>query len=581
MAIPELESRHDEVSALYRIAAIGAREGDLNLAIKEGLRAVSDIIPSERAVLFIHDEEKDDLRSFAGTGEEEERLSLNEPGIVRRVFLSGRAEFVNDVPSDRDVSPTMQDVYRTRTIALAPLILGDVRLGVIAAINSIRGAFTAGDLKLLSALADRVAVSVRLGQLNASVSRQSRELEGLQRLTGLLESQESLDFVIGESVRIVTDLVECQKLMVLLFDEDTAKLRLEHPAHGIDESFGELEIPIAEASLASTVFRTSTPMISNDAANDAWVARWLREKLDISNALCVPLVTDVAPMGVLEAINSEKGAFDEEDLRFVTLLGSRIGGVIELSRSRVRERKLMQKLQEADRAKSDFVSMLAHELKGPMTTIMGFGQALHQTWDSLPEEKRGHYLEVVYKETERLSHMVSDLLDMSRMDSGTLRYEMERMSVPELVENILAIHTSLTAQHGVKVEIPAGLPDTFADRERVRQVLMNLLTNATRYSPEGTTITIRARVIQGDEQRWLRVAVTDEGIGIAPEDADRIFNKFAMLPKPAWTKKGTGLGLFISRNIVEAHGGRMWVESELGQGTTFFFTLPVATQGLE
>ncbi len=571
----DLSSRDSELSLLHRIAAIGTRERSLEHVVREVLRVTPDVVPSERAVLFLYDEEKDWLRSFARDGQEEEALSLGEPGIVRRVFASGRAEIVNEVGTDPDASPLLQETYRTRQVALAPLVAGDERLGVVAAINSQHGAFTDRDLQILSAVADRAAIAARHVRLSAILQRQSRELEGLHRLARLLLSQESLENVIAESVRIVNDLIRCEKMVLLLYDPANNSLRLEQPALGID-GLDELEISLAEPSLASSVFRTATPLLSNDAANDAWVDPRLRELLGIKNVLVVPLSTDREAIGVLEAINSKKGYFDEDDLRFATLLGSRVGGIIELSRARFRERALMQRLREADRVKSDFVSILAHELKGPMTTIMGFGQTLEQHWDTIDDARRSQFVSIVRRETERLAQMVSDLLDMSRMEAGTLRYEVAPMSIGEVVDSIVSIHGSLFADHHVKSEIPDDLPLVMGDKERIRQVLMNLISNAARYSPDGTTITISADVIDGDSTPEAKISVTDEGIGIAPEDTDRIFAKFAMLPKPAWTKKGTGLGLFITKGIVEAHGGRLWVESKVGEGSTFNFTLEVA-----
>jgi signal transduction histidine kinase len=236
----------------------------------------------------------------------------------------------------------------------------------------------------------------------------------------------------------------------------------------------------------------------------------------------------------------------------------------------------MKQLREADRNKSEFVSMLAHELKGPMTTVMGFGETLALSGHKMTDEKRLQVVEIITKEVGRLSRLVNDLLDVSRMEAGTLRYELEPVSLSEIVDSVLEVHTSLRADHLVDPELPPDLPLALGDKDRIRQVIINLLTNATRYSPEGTAIRLTAEPIEEDGARFVKVGVTDEGIGIAADDRDRVFTKFAMLPKPAWVKKGTGLGLFITKGIVDAHGGRIWVESDVGKGTTFFFTLQAA-----
>jgi signal transduction histidine kinase len=172
--------------------------------------------------------------------------------------------------------------------------------------------------------------------------------------------------------------------------------------------------------------------------------------------------------------------------------------------------------------------------------------------------------------------MVSDLLDVSRMESGNLRYEFEPMSLSDLIDNVVTVHASIATKHELEVHVEPDLPKVVGDKERLRQVVINLLTNATRYSPEGTAIRLRTEA-DPEDPRTIKVSVADEGIGIAPDDIERIFSKFTMLAKPAWTKKGTGLGLFITKAIVDAHKGRLWVESKLGEGSTFIFTVPAVS----
>jgi signal transduction histidine kinase len=569
--------RDAEKQALYRIASISAHEDNVAAVITEILRAIPEVVPCDRPVMFLYDDDTSEMRCFVGKGEEQPRLSLREPGIIRRIHHGGHGEIVNDVVADPDSSPAQGELYETRQLLAAPMIVGEHRVGVIAAVDSPTGAFTETDLDLLSVLADRAAADIHSAYRQADLDRQSRELEGLQRVARLLTSTDTLEHVIGEAVRIVTDLIECQRVMILLHDEDSDSLRIQPPAFGVDEAdISELEIPLGHPSLASTVFRTSTPLVSNDARGDGWIIPELREQLGIENVLVVPLTSGHQPLGVLACINSSKGQFDEEDLRFTSLLGHRVGSVIELSRARDRERALMHRLREADRTKTEFVSILAHELKGPMTTIVGFGQMLQDHWATMEDDKRTQFIGIVRRETQRLANMVSDLLDVSRMESGNLRYEFEPMSLSDLIDNVVTVHASIATKHELEVHVEPDLPKVVGDKERLRQVVINLLTNATRYSPEGTAIRLRTEA-DPEDPRTIKVSVADEGIGIAPDDIERIFSKFTMLAKPAWTKKGTGLGLFITKAIVDAHKGRLWVESKLGEGSTFIFTVPAVS----
>ena len=570
----DADARLDELSALYRVASLATTHGDPTAVMQEVVNVVSDAVGSERAMLFLYDLPSNQLVLKADGPDPEVRILLPDAPLLAKAIRSRAPEISNDLSRDSAGRSALIELFGASQMVAAPLIAGEEVLGVLAAINAQSGSFTPADLRLLTIVADRAALTIQNAALITRLERQVRELDGVQRVSTLLASSEDFETVVAEGTRILAEMARCEKLLVLIHDEDNEVLVPRGPGAGLSQKeLDGLRIPLSQPSLATTVFRTNTPLISNDAVSDNWVHKEFRERLDVDNVLVVPLASSRRPIGVLALINSSRGYFDDPDLRFTSLLGSRFASVLEGTLARERERQLMHQLREADRTKTEFVSMLAHELRGPMTTVMGFGYTLRDQSESLPEEKKKEVLGIIVRETERLARMVNDLLDVSRMEAGVLSYELEPVSFDELLENIIQIHSSLQAHHIIDIQIENDLPKVLADRDRMSQVLLNLLTNATRYSPNDTTIRLKARR-DGDD--FVRVSVSDEGIGIPERDRERIFEKFAMLPKPGWVKKGTGLGLFITKGIVDGHGGRLWVDSDFGHGSTFNFTLPIA-----
>jgi signal transduction histidine kinase len=570
----EDDRRFDELTALYRVSSLSSLHGDPEAVMREVVTVMTESLSAKRVLLFTYDVFANSVE-LKVDGDDELRILLSDEPLLERTVQTRTPQLSNDILRDSESRSVLAERYSAKQVVAAPLVAGEEVLGVLVGVDSVKGAFSGPDLRLMAVVADRAALTIHNVQLIEALQRQVQELEGLQRLSKLLVTAGDFETVIGESLRIVSDMVSCEKMALLLYDEAKDELVTHRPVFGMtDAEIEGLRVPLSEPSLGATVFRTNTPLMSNDAATDSWVSPVFRDLLDMDSVLVVPLSTGPRPIGILKAVNAKRGHFDQQDLRFTSILGTRVASVIEGSLARQRERDLMQQLREADRTKSDFVSMLAHELRGPMTTIMGFGYTLRDQSEGLAEEKKKEIIGIVVRETERLSRMVTDLLDVARMDSGTLSYELDPMDLDELIVSLMEVHSSLRASHIVEVDIEEGLPKVLADRDRLSQVLLNLMTNATRYSPDQTSIKLSVRRLENENE--VLVTVTDQGIGIADKDKDRIFEKFSMLPKPGWIKKGTGLGLFITKGIVDAHGGRIWVDSEMGSGSRFNFTLPIA-----
>jgi signal transduction histidine kinase len=234
--------------------------------------------------------------------------------------------------------------------------------------------------------------------------------------------------------------------------------------------------------------------------------------------------------------------------------------------------------QEVARVKNDFVSLVSHELRTPMTSIKGYTDLMLKGAVGALNEQQKSFMTIVKSNVDRMAELVSDLLDVSRLEAGRVRLTLERLDLAGVVLEISQELAETMRQRELTLHcsLPPGLPPVCADRGRVVQVLLNLLSNAYRYTPAGGKITIAVQAL-GDE---VQVDVTDTGIGVSGKDRELIFERFYRADHPVVRKQaGTGLGLPIARSLIEMHGGRLWLRSEAQAGSTFSFTLPVYTEG--
>jgi len=241
--------------------------------------------------------------------------------------------------------------------------------------------------------------------------------------------------------------------------------------------------------------------------------------------------------------------------------------------------KKNEELEEASRAKTHILSTATHELKTPLTSIIGYIDIILMRQNKVGplNEKQQRYLQTAQRNSYRLKSLVDDLLDISRIESGGLELTPAELELwPEIEEIVTGMQTQINDKDiDLVLDIPQEICPVLADKLRLGQVISNLLSNACKYSPQGARVTIRAR----EEDAGVRIDVSDTGIGISPEDQERLFTKFFRADNSSTREvSGSGLGLYITKHLIEAHGGRIWASSQIGQGTTFSIIWPKTGQ---
>lgn len=217
----------------------------------------------------------------------------------------------------------------------------------------------------------------------------------------------------------------------------------------------------------------------------------------------------------------------------------------------------------------EVVSTVSHELRSPLTSVKGFTSLMLNRWDRLADEQKREMIEQVHVDADRVTRLVTELLDISRLETGRLKLRSRMIDLPPLIEKVVADVQHLHANLSPRVVVPENVPEVYADPDKIMQVLTNLVENTGKYA-DGKGVEVRVELLHDGQE--VAVSVRDEGPGIPPDDLQRVFTKFYRSGEGRPT--GSGLGLYIARGIVEAHGGLMWVESDVGQGCTFTFTLP-------
>jgi PAS domain S-box-containing protein len=424
--------------------------------------------------------------------------------------------------------------------------------------------------------------------LLSSLQRHSRRMESLNRIGTLLSSSLDRNYIMSVAARQIVELLNIDHCSIVVIDEtgQAADIVAEYPATAL--STAKLPLvgnPIFEAHQTEEFF------LSPDIATDKRLnpVRAVLEALSIRSLLVFRLEVKGKLIGSIgiDSIQRRRD-FTSEEIEACRTLANQIGLAIENA-------DLYAQAVEANKLKSQFLATMSHELRTPLNAIIGYTEMIMSGVYGNVSDKQQDRLQRVLVNSQQLLSMINDVLDLSRIESGQMPLSPEPLEVSPLIEGLIgAVGARVGAKRlQLKTDIPAGLPAVFADSGRLRQIVINLLSNAIKFTREGS-ITVRAypltviggagiqrsvRSVDLPDGNWVAVSVEDTGIGISPENFDIIFDVFRQVDGSSVREfEGIGLGLAITRQLVELHGGRLWVESEIGRGSAFTFILPVAPE---
>ncbi|MBI2864318.1 MAG: GAF domain-containing protein [Chloroflexi bacterium] len=460
-------------------------------------------------------------------------------GLTTLIIGSGKPVVIPDTTTDSRVNPEVL-TRGIRSVLGMPLMTGSQVAGVLYLNSTTPHHFTSHVVTVLSLLADQMAAALRNARLYATVNREK------DKLAAIFKHSTDGILILDEDKRVV-DLNPGFVSLTGWLKEEAVGRSLEEVLGCVDplDRGSRLGVCDAEQAIAQSV---SLPNVETTI-----VARDGRSIDVVANCNIVPQPCDQP-----------------------ALLVCFLRDITEQRRS--------------ERMKSDFVSTISHELRTPLAVIKGYTSTLLRPDASFPEDQKLRFLQNIDRASNRLIRLIDDLLSVSRMEGGRLDLSLQRIDLRDTVSKVIAEHQiSASQSHDVDLTLPDAPLYAMADQFRIEEVLHNLVDNAAKYSPESSTIKVEARRHRRNSERFagklpgtrwsLVVSVADCGIGITAEQARHVFEKFYRADNGlARRTRGLGVGLYLSKGLVEAHGGRIWMDSEPGRGSTFYFSLPAAEQ---
>jgi PAS domain S-box-containing protein len=537
----DLKLERDQVETLFRIASELSTSLDLDRVLNRALELVVVAAGAAHGSILLVDPQTDVLVARAVLGGD--RIpSMGKPTLFRRgeglagwAIVNRQSAIIPDVRVDPRWVEHDERVRKFRSALVVPLSVSDDVLGAMLLLHNDVDYFGDYHLRMVSAASSQVATAINNAELYRYIREQAELLGGMlraQQVEGsksqaILESVADGVMVSDGSGRVILFNAAAERILSVKRDEAVG--RPIDDMLGLYSALGSKWLQQVREWHASAEARQHTPVLS--------------QRIDFKAEKRYVTVT-VAPV-----------TMSDEYLGSVSIFRDITAEV------------------EADRAKTEFISTVSHELRTPMTSIKGYADLLLIGAAGAVNENQQRFLSVIKANADRLSVLVNDLLDISRIESGRVKLELKPIPVEPLLE---AVVTSLHGrfeekQLSVQVRVPDGdLPRVLADRDRATQIFTNLISNAHQYTPPGGAVTISAREVG----EFVQIDVTDTGIGISPENQSKVFERFYRVDDPNVNEfPGTGLGLAIVKSLVEMHEGRIWLESEVGRGTTFSVTL--------
>lgn len=432
--------------------------------------------------------------------------------------------------------------------------------------------------------------------LETRVAQRTQELTALNSIAAVVSRSLDLNQILPDALEKTIEIMGMDGGAILRLDEDEETLVLS-VAQGLENDFISVieRIPL-KSSVIQHVVETGKPVAEMISDYPPGPIRNALEQSRWKTVVSIPLLAQKKVLGAINVVSRSEIRPTPESLAVPAAIGQQIGVAMDNARLYLQTLEYAHQMEtaraiaeKANASKSDFLANVSHELRTPLVSILGFARIVQKRLDErifpllAKEDKHLHVvsqvdenLEIILSEGQRLTAMINNLLDLEKIEAGKMQWISQPLDIGETIDQACSSTASLLENKPVELvkDVPAGLPKVNGDADKLLQVVINLISNAIKFTPRGA-VTIRVR----QAQNAIIVSVTDQGAGIAKHDQAILFNKFTQVNDPKDGKpKGTGLGLAISKEIVEHHDGQIWVESELGKGSTFSFSLPVMSE---
>lgn len=471
----------------------------------------------------------------------------------------------------------------TRSILIAPIVVRGEMIGSIAVdATGEPHHFTDAEIDLAARVAEQLSVAMQNARLAEELQRRAEDLESLNAIGQVVSSSLNLTTVLDRVLSSLRDIVAYDRASISVIEADMEHLLVvsDTAAHGNQRG---RQIPIA-GSLRGSVFTSGKLLYIGDVGTEGLpVAPRLAMSDYPTNMVIAPLIVTGQPIGVLSVLSDAAGRLTPGDAARVERVAAQVAIAVANARlyerveGQVEELRLLNAdLAEANKHKSVFLATMSHELRTPLNAIIGFAELLLDDVITEPEERAESLLDIL-RSGQHLLTLINDVLDLTKVEAGQMTFISQPLDLAQELASVDRIMAPLFSQRRQTFTyiVPLGFPPIYADGSRMRQVILNLLSNANKFTLDGGAITLTACVnVAGDAQ----IAIADTGIGIKPEDQPLIWQEFRQLDTSISRKyEGTGLGLALTGRLLALMGGQIWLESAPGVGTTFFFTLPLAT----
>jgi signal transduction histidine kinase/HAMP domain-containing protein len=609
----KVQQRTRELAALFDVAATATQSLDLNPILQEVAEKITDIFGLDSTRIYLFDHQRKELRVRAAAG-------YNPEGFVQRIFglgqgVVGKAAEIGEPLIFEDVQqdPRYAELSHSqaskgtgyRFFAAIPIKAKGKALGAIACNGRLARRLTEQEIRLMSSMADQISPAIdninlfeELREKTAALEKTNHELlESLEQQTEIAEvlrvmasSPTDLRAVMDTILANALRLCKGQNVGIFTFDGEAFRVAVTTPISSDLRSFLE-NTPIRpgrETPLRLMGVKKEAVHSADVLTDPKFILPEIYRREGFHTTLAVPMLKRSELIGGIVIHRREVHPFTEREIELLTTFANQAAIALEnthlfqelknrtheLARYNEEIKTANERLKELDRLKSSFVSNVSHELRTPLTAIESLADNLLDGVTGPLTTKQSSYMIGIKESTERLERLINDLLDLSVIEAGKSGLKRTSFSMTNLLYEVTDTLKPMAEEKQISLEIASrnGRSLARADRDKVTQVLTNLIGNAVKFTPNLGKVTM---TVSEPQDAWLRISIADTGPGIPPEETSKIFDEFYQMSRPGREKsKGVGLGLAISKKLVEMHGGKIAVESIVGGGSNFSFTLP-------